>query len=700
MPARVAKILGLVLFVVWAFGPLSAAEFTPEQAGKIAQAVGKILEQRHYSQARLNDEISEIFLRNYLDALDPNHLMFLRSDVEEFRKRYAKILDEYTLEGNAQPAFAIYERYLERLRERHRLVARLLKEKFDFTKDETFTPFRSKAPWPRDEADAERLWRLRIKYELLQGRLSKQRAEETVRRIAGRYDRLLRSMRQFGSEDILQTYLTALAHAYDPHSEYMGPTLASNFEINRIKLQLTGIGAELRSEDGYVKIARLLPGGPAELSRQVRPNDRIVAVAEGDKEPVDVVDMRLSKVVELIRGPRGTVVRLTIIPGDSFDGTARKVVTLVRDEIKLTEQRARAAVVEQADGSGGSRRLGIITLAQFYNGSAEDVEKLLERLNKERVAGCLLDLRRNSGGILWEAVKLTGLFIAQGPVVQVQESGGKVRVLRDRDSKVSFQGPLVVLVGPLSASASEIFAGALQDYDRALIVGEKTHGKGTVQSVIALKRAARLAGVPDAGRLKLTVSKFYRVSGNTTQRVGVTPDIILPSLIDHSNTGEGSLENSLEASRLAPLDYPRMDRVKPYLASLQRGSAARIKASTDFRYLLEDMARLKENARKAISLNETRRLQEKAREDAAERVRRQERAKRKPTHRRVFELDLEMVEKQSPLRPVDPGKYGFGFLSEAPVEPRAEDDAASPVPDIQLEEALNILGDYAALSGK
>jgi len=437
------------------------------------------------------------------------------------------------------------------------------------------------------------------------------------------------------------------------------------------------------------------------LSRQLRPNDRIVAVAEGDRDPVDVVDMRLSKVVELIRGPRGTVVRLTIIPADSLDGTVRKVVTLVRDEIKLTEQRARATVVEQTDGSGGSRRLGVIALPQFYNGSAEDVEKLIERLKKERVAGVVLDLRRNSGGILWEAVKLTGLFIAQGPVVQVQESGGKVRVLRDRDSRVSFEGPVVVLVGPLSASASEIFAAALQDYDRALIVGEKTHGKGTVQSVITLKSAARLAGVSDAGRLKLTVSKFYRVSGNTTQRVGVMPDIVLPSFNDHWSSGEASLENSLEASQLTPLNYPRMDRVKPYLAELQRGSASRIKANTDFSYLLEDIARLKESARKEISLNEAKRLQEKAQEAARERVRRQERAKRKPVSKNVFELDLEMVEKQSPLRPFDPRKQGFELpLAEAPIDGRAEDDSASPVPDIHLEETLNILSDYAELSGK
>lgn len=697
------KILAISLFILWTLTLASASEFTRGQAGKIAQVVGRILERHHYKQARLNDDVAEKTLKNYLDALDYNHLIFLQTDVEEFDKRFGKNLDDATLEGDATAAFIIYDHYLARLRERHEVVRKLLKEKYDFTKDEAFLAARNKLPWPADAAEAERLWRFRVKFDLLEGRLAKEKPEETVNTVAKRFDRLVRTMADFGSEEILQIYLTALAHVYDPHSEYMGPIAAENFEINKIKLSLSGIGAELRSDDGYARVIRLLPGGPAEMSKQLKPNDRIIAIAQGDGQPVDAVEMKLSKVVELIRGPRGTEVRLTVIPAGSNDGSIRKVIRLVRDEIKLSEQKAKATIIERPDGAGVERRIGVVALAQFYENSAQDVERLLERLKKENVSGVVLDLRRNAGGILPEAVKMTGHFITQGPVVQVQDGRKRTQVLADQDSKIAYDGPLVVLVGRLSASASEIVAAALQDYGRALIVGDQsTHGKGTVQSVLPLNQVTRLDSVPDLGKFKLTVSKFYRISGRTTQRIGVTPDIILPSINDYLDLGEASMENSLPDDQIAPLEYARSGKLNAYLLELQKRSAERVRGSTDFRYLNEDIEVLKkQRAEKTVSLNEARRLQERSEKEGRLNARKQERAQRKPLTEKVFEITLDAAEHAKPLQLFTAGKQKeedpLVEAGDLGANARGEVELEPPV-DLHLEEAIRILHDYNKLS--
>jgi carboxyl-terminal processing protease len=699
------SVFKLLVFLACTLGTASAAEFNRQQAGTVAQVVGRLLEHAHYKQARLDDDISKTFLKHFLDALDYNHLVFLQADVDELEKRFGTTLDDLTLAGNAAPAFEIFDRYLRRLNERRQLVQKLLQQKFDFTRDETFLLSRNKAPWPKDKTEAEALWRLRIKYELLQGRLANEKPEEILKTIEKRYDRSLQSMLRFGSEEILQTYLTALARSFDPHSEYLSPTSAVDFEINNVKLSLIGIGAALREEDGYIKIERLIPGGPAELSKQLRPNDRIVAVGQGGGRPVDTVDMRLREVVEMIRGPRGTEVRLTIIPGDSLDGSSRRVVGLTRDEVQLTAQKARARIIETPDGMNTSRRLGVITLPQFYEKCARDVEKLLERLKEEKISGLVLDLRRNAGGILNEAVELTGLFINRGPVVQVKDNRNRIQVLEDTDSKVAYDGPLIVLAGHLSASASEIVAAALQDYGRALIVGDQaTHGKGTVQTVLGLNQVTRLDSVPDPGKLKLTMSKFYRVTGSTTQRVGVAPDLILPSIYDYLDLGESSLENSLPADETNPLPYERLNRVKTYVAELQKKSVERVGRSAEFAYINEDIEFLKQRrADNNISLNEAKRLREKTEQDNRLQARKQERALRKPAHERVFEVSLEMAGQRQPLKFLAAGEQKEGDpLAAFDVRPASKEAAVETEPpgDVHLEETLSILNDYARLLGE
>lgn len=494
------------------------AEFTRPQAGAVAHLVGKVLEELHYRRSPLNDQTSEIFLKNYLNSLDYNHLVFLQTDVDDFKSRFGNSLDDLTLKGDASPAFDIFTTYLLRLDERSKQVTNLVQEKFDFTTDESIVLNRNKEAWPASVEEATKLWRGRIKYDLLSARLSKEKDSEVVSRILRRYQRLQKSMKELDSEDILQMYLSGLSHAYDPHSDYLAPQEAKNFEIQNISLSLSGIGAQLEWDDGYTKIRSLVPGGPADLSKLLKPGDRIIAVAQGDAEPVDVIEMRLNKVVQMIRGKRGATVKLTIIPASSGDSAAHKVISLVRDEIKLNERFAKAKIIETAGPDGRMHRQGVIDLPQFYKECSDHVEALVIKLKKEKVDGIILDLRQNGGGILEEAINLTGLFIKKGPVVQVKDSRRVTNVLEDNNSKLVYDGPLIVMVSKLSASASEIVAAALQDYGRAVIVGDQTtHGKGTVQQVLPLDRYMRPEMVAEPGEIKITVSKFYRVAGGTTQ---------------------------------------------------------------------------------------------------------------------------------------------------------------------------------------
>ena len=714
----------------------------------IAKFTTGLFESVHYLKQPFNDDISSKFLDRYLDALDNLHFYFLQSDLQEFEK-YRTTLDDLTKEGDTTPARIIFTRFRERLEQQYDYILSLLKtEKFDFTGNDRFVLKRKTMPRPKDLAEAKQLWRERLRYEYLEEKLNKQKPEEIVKVITRRYTRIVRTLREYDDDDVLQYYLTSLARVYDPHSDYMGKAELENFSIG-MKLSLFGIGALLRSEDGYCKIQELKPG-PAMRSKKLKPNDRIIAVAQGTGEPVDVVDMKLSKVVELIRGPKDTEVRLTVIPADAPDPSVRKVIPLIREEIKLEDQEAKAKIIDFPAGDGKTVRMGLIDLPSFYSSfelagkkpgsepksTTTDVARLLRKLSQEQVAGIILDLRRNGGGSLEEAISLTGLFIKEGPVVQIKNPNGQILVDKDPDPNIFYSGPLIVLTSRFSASASEILAGALQDYGRALIVGDSsTHGKGTVQSLLQLTPLMRQKGLNvtnDTGAVKITIRKFYRASGSSTQLKGVIPDVILPSINNYAEVGEAALENPLEWDTIASAPFEKMNRVEPYLAELKRRSEARVAADRDWAYVRDEIERYKKLlAEKTVSMNEGERLKEKKENDERTKARKKELAARPEPTEKVYEITLKLTEVAGLPAPMSRTNHladtktsspagGEITLSAAnhatnlakadPVDEKnpakAEEDSEEsiddkvPTLDIPLEETKRLLVDYIGLSAK
>ncbi len=696
---------------------VAAVEFSPEQASVITKVVGTILDQAHYRKLRLDDEISARHLDNYLNSFDYLHLFFLQSDVDEFERAYKNELDDRTKAADSSAGFVIFKRFLMRLEESNKRVKKLLAGEFDFSKVEDYLAARHEERWPKDKKEADEFWRLRIKYEVLQGKLASSDSVEKIKELIGkRYDRTLRSYRKFNSSEILEIYLSALGRAFDPHSIYMAPDAAENFDIHNVKLQLTGIGAVLQEDEGYTRIKQLSPGGPAARSKKIHPDDRIVGVAQSDGDYVDIVEMKLNDVVQLIRGEKGTVVRLTIIPAGK-DDSVHEEISLVRDVIKLQDQFARAYVIENSEVKGKARRFGVIDLPQFYEGCASDVEKLMARMGKENVEGMILDLRRNGGGLLNEAVDLTGLFITKGPVVQVQDHRRRKFVLEDEDDRLVYNGPLMVMVGRYSASASEIVAAALQDYGRAVIVGDNhTHGKGTVQTLLPLDRWLDKELVSDPGRLKFTIQKFYRVAGGTTQKDGVKPDIILPNVLNHYESGEAYLPNVMPADKIPPVKYAGVARVEPFLNRLLKNTRNRVEKDKDFGYIHEDIGRFKQlQADKRVSLNEDKRRlekkeiekQKKSRDTEREsRVQGTEKAsivkfKREQGKEEILYLPLERKPKVKPETPETakdsskkPKKSDEDDGDEPDVETSALPDLDDLVRDPHLRESLHILADY------
>lgn len=644
--------------------------------GRIAYVTARLLEEFHYLQQPLDTEMSERFLDGYLETLDPRRENFLQADIAGFA-HYRTNLDRLTVTTNGladlTPAFDIYNRYLERLAAHNAYVEELLKQdKFKFTGDDRILIDRRKAPYPKDLDEAEKLWRDQLRYQYLQEKLSreisptnsslllpltKSNLTEIAGTLAKHYRWNFHMATNWDSTDVLTAYLNGLAHAYDPHTDYLNNGRAQDFSIN-MSLSLFGIGAQLTEDDGYCTISKLLRGGPADKSKKLNEKDRVIAVAQGGQPPVDVVDMDLSKVVQLIRGPKGTEVRLTISPAD--DRPARKVVTLVRDEIKLEDSEAKAKLIEMPDGHGGTSRLGVIDLPSFYatidlpgssNHSAKstttDVARLIKKLEQEKVDGIVLDLRSNPGGSLEEAVKFTGLFIKDGPVVLARTPDGNVSVDSDPDSSQLYSGPLVVLVNRFSASAAEIAAAALQDYGRAVIIGDtSTHGKGTVQNLNPLRPFISTA-TNDPGTVKITIRKFYRVSGASTQLKGVVPDLILPDVLNYSpDIGETSLENPLPWDTI-PTDtipnarYNKLNLVQPYLADLRQHSDARVLTNQDFVYIQQDIQQFKKlQADKTASLNEKDQIKERQASQARQKARDKEREARKASDMTTYEITV------------------------------------------------------------
>ena len=659
--------LSFSLFVLahLAAGPCAAASTGTVEAWPAApvtaQLVARILEEGHYDHKPVTAETSREMMKLYLRGYDPYHLFFLAADIGEFNSRFGSNLATRLKYGDVEPAYFIFNRFMTRLQERVAWTHELVLSTFTFTSEETMLADRREAAWPAGEAEARELWSKRIEFDMLQRKLDAVKPQDWAKDVQKNYDRLLENYKEFDAEDVLQGYLTALAGCYDPHSAYMAPPAEENFDIN-LGISLVGIGVTLQTEEGYAKIMAIIPGGPAAKSNAFHINDRIEAVAQGpDGAFVEGVGLKLDRLVKLIRGEKGTLVRLRLIPADALDPSTRVTVTLVREKILLRDQQARAQIVLVPGADGRDLRLGVIKLPSFYakigpsggESAARDVKILLEYLKRQNAAGLILDLRDNGGGSLEEAVNMTRLFSGGGPVVQVRDSRGEVRVLSAPGTGPDYTGPMVVLASRFSASASEIVSAALKDYRRAVQVGEKsTFGKGTVQSVVELdKFLPEAMSQYKAGGLRLTIQKFYRVSGGSTQNRGVQPDIVLPSLNDHLDLTESSLPNALPYDQIPPAPYNGSGVVTlPEIARLRAASERRVAASSDFKFVKQDIALYLERKKdKTISLNYAKRLAERTEDEARRTGRNKERAARVTPPLSVTDITLQDIEAGKPL---------------------------------------------------
>ena len=593
------------------------------------RAVVHHLYQHHYSRKYLNNEFSEKVYTRYLDILDNTRSYFTQSDIEQFEK-YRNKLDDAIKTNDLEPAFTIYNRYEQRAIERLDYALALLKggiKQFDFKKDETLELDRENSPWAKSSEDLDQLWRKRIKNTVLNLKLAGKEDKDIIELLERRYESQLNRIIQINSEDAFQSYMNALTYTFDPHTQYMSPRNSENFNIN-MSLSLQGIGAVLRSENENTIVERLVPGGPAAKAAQLKPSDKIVGVAQDKEEMVDVIGWRLDEVVDLIRGPKDSTVRLDIISGSGQTETHR-TISIVRDEVKLEDRAASSETIE-IKREDKAYKLGIIDIPAFYadfeaknkndpdfRSTTRDVSKLISKLKGDNIDGLIIDLRNNGGGSLAEVNNLVGLFIPQGPTVQVHYSFGHTQVLADQDPSVLYDGPLVVLTNRLSASASEIFAGAIQDYGRGLIVGSQTFGKGTVQTLIPLFR----------GQMKVTNAKFYRVSGESTQHRGVIPDISYPEIYDIEKIGESALEEALPWDKIDASKFKPQHSLTNVVPGLEKSHFKRIENNPDFEYLNEQVEFLKELRNDTtISLNidtrEKERLETEARRLALENKRR------------------------------------------------------------------------------
>ncbi len=705
--------------IVLAAALVTAPVLAKSDSGNVTTSVGRLLEEGHYTHQALNDEVSKKFLKTYLELLDFSHLFFTQQDVAMLNSKYGTTLDDDVLLGNLKPAYEIYDLYTKRVDDRVAKIKELLNHDVDFKSNATIELTRQKASWPKDEAEADEVWRGRVVSELLQEHLSEHPIEPGPKLIARRYERLARNVHEQDKDEQVKLFLDALAQSYDPHSEYLSKADLKNFSIN-MGLSLVGIGAMLRTEDGYAKIESLVPGGPAQTDGRLKVGDRITAVAQGNSEFADVRDMRLDKVVEQIRGKKGTKVRLLVIPADSADPSKRKTVDLVRDEIKLKDQEARADIIIKKNENGEPVKLGWITLPSFYadmdrhqKSTTKDVLQLLKRLKKENISGLIVDLRRNGGGSLEEAIALTGLFLKSGPIVQTKSSNGNIVVSSDPDPGIAYSGPMIVLTSRQSASASEIFAAALQDYGRALIVGDKnTFGKGTVQTILEIGRFTSLLGSrsQEDGALKLTIQKFYRVAGGSTQLHGVASDIVLPTLSDLPEFGEGALKNCLPYDEVPKARFTKWSEGRGlFIDELKRRSEARVQANPEFKYVMEDMERLRKRLdENRISLNEEVRKTELNEDKIRKETRAKERLARHDEQMQMIRLTLDNVDKPN-LQPITfPGNLA-SKKNATKVAPEAADDEDSDTPtnddgtkdpaiDPERDEALNILKDLVDLN--
>jgi len=606
---------------LWADAPSVQAEtLSPDvRMAKTAVIITKVVERYHYKKTELNDAMSSDILDRYIDVLDSNRLFFMAADIQRFQTHRLE-MDDQLKGGDLYAAFDIFNTYRKRVNERVAYALKLLEGDFDFNRDEEYYFDREDMAWPETRAAMDELWRKRVKNEFLSKRLADKQDDAIRETLRKRYQGLRRRTSQLKARDAFQIFVNAYTLSLEPHTSYMSPSTSENFDIS-MRLSLEGIGAVLRSENEYTQVQKTINGGPAQLSQQIHAGDKIVGVAQGlDGVMEDVVGWRLQDVVEKIRGPKGSVVRLEIVPKGAVAGARHRVVSLVRNKIKLEEQAAQKEIIQGLSGMG-EQKIGVIDLPTFYRDFAaesrgdanfrsttRDVRKLLQELMAGGVDGIVIDLRQNGGGSLSEATELTGLFIDRGPVVQVKDSFGKIDVEEDPDPGVVYQGPLAVLVNRNSASASEIFAGAVQDYRRGIIIGEPTFGKGTVQTLVDLDRFVPSSD-ENLGRLRLTMAQFFRINGGSTQHKGVVPDVLFPTAKQASDYGERSLDNALPWDRIKPAVYATQG--VGAFSRLRENSQQRVSEDLGFSMLSEQERLIQEMEDvKTISLNEKRRRHE------------------------------------------------------------------------------------------
>jgi len=591
-------------------------DFAPtDRHARVARLVGSMFERSHYRQAPVNDPVSSLVLDRYLESLDGSRSYFLASDIAEF-ERYRYQLDDAISGGRLEPAFAIFNRFQLRSRERMQHALAVLEKEPDFTLDESFEFDRRKAPWAQNREELDELWRKRVKNDAISLMLADKTWDEARDVLAKRYERAAKRGEQVTADDVFENFMNAFAHVFDPHSSYFSPRNSEEYRI-QMSLSYEGIGASLQMIDDYVTVMEILPGGSAQQTGEIKATDRILAVGQGkDGELVDVVGWRLDDVVQLIRGPLGSHVKLLVQPGKTAPGAGERAVVLPRAKITLEAQAAKKEIrtIERGDQK---LRVGVITVPSFYQdynaraagdedfrSTTRDVRKLLEQIAAEGgVDGLVLDLRENGGGHLSEAIGLVNLFVAKGPVVQLRETGGRVEVLESEEGGAAYTGPLTILVDRFSASASEIFAAAMQDFGRGVVVGQETYGKGSVQNLYPLDRYA-IGQDPGYGQLTVTIGMYYRVTGDSTQNRGVQPDIRLPSAISPEEVGESSRDAALPWNRIRPAPFKREGSLAPVIADLQSHHEQRIAGDPDFQHRLEEIASIDEmRKQKTVSLN-------------------------------------------------------------------------------------------------
>ncbi len=665
-------------------------EATDSERETIVEMIDQ-LEQRHYAKHPYDDGMSSTHLDSYIESLDRGKMFFTATDIAEFEK-YRTVMDDQLHEGNLEAGFVIFNRFQQRLEERIESVIDTLPEQvtvMDFSVDESFPLEADDWGWAKNPAELDDRWRKRLKNEVLSLKLAKKPMDEIGPTLVKRYNSQLKRVRQYNSQDVFQIYANSLTELYDPHTNYLSPRRSENFNIN-MSLSLEGIGAVLQQEDEYTKVARLVAKGPADKQGELQPADRIVGVGQGESGPIeDVIGWRLDEVVELIRGPKDSTVRLEVIPAKSKAADEHKIVTIVRNKVKLEEQSAQKKILEIPDGEK-TIKVGVIDIPAFYidfdamrrgdedyKSTTRDVKLLLDELQNEGVEGIVVDLRNNGGGSLQEANELTGLFIEYGPTVQIRHSSRRVWRDGKRLKTTYYNGPLVVLINRLSASASEIFAGAIQDYQRGLIVGDRSFGKGTVQTLVPLTE----------GQLKITESKFYRISGDSTQHRGVVPDVEFPSIYDAEEIGESSLDHALNWDQINPVRHHRYNDLSTIVPRVTKLYVERSAGNPDFVFL-EDQVEMARQAGEIteLPLNEAARIA--LRESQEEKALLIENKRRK-------------AKGEEPLASLEDDEDADADAEDPEVAAvEDEEEAADDEPDVLLTEAGNVLVDVLLLKDR